>query len=184
MNAVLDTTTGEMLEYCHLIKNPNQVIFKKASANDLGKLAQGVGTRMYRGINTIFFINPSEMSKGKKSAYYKLVVSIRPLKEEKNRISVTIDRDRLEYEGNKLIVPATLTTIKIYLNSVVSTNEAGYIIADIKDFYYRTPIENCEYGYLPLELIPEEIIQQYNLTQLVINDKVYFEICKGMPGLK
>ena len=103
------------------------------------------------------------MPTGKKSAYCKLVASHRPLKEEKNRIRVIIGGDRLEYEGNKSTVPATLTTVKIHLNSVVSANEARYMTADIKDFYYGTPIDNYEYGHLPLELIPEEIIQQYNL---------------------
>ena len=46
------------------------------------------------------------------------------------------------------------------------------------------PIENFKYRYLLLELIPEEIIQQYNLIEIAVNGKVYFEICKGMLGLK
>ena len=45
-------------------------------------------------------------------------------------------------------------------------------------------METYEYGHLPLELIPEEIIQQYNLNKIAVNGKVYFEIQKGMPGLK
>ena len=39
MNAVLDITTGEMLEYRHLIKGPDKVLWKKVLANDLGRLA-------------------------------------------------------------------------------------------------------------------------------------------------
>ena len=124
------------------------------------------------------------MSKGNKSAYCKLVISIRPLKEEKNRIRVTIGRDRLEYEENKSIVPATLTTVKIHLNSFISTKVAKYIIADIKNFYYGMPIENFEYMHLPLELVIDEIVQQYNLKQILVNGKVYFQIRKGIPGLK
>ena len=42
------------------------------------------------------------MLKEKKSAYCKLIASIRPLKEEKNRIRVIIGGDTLEYEGKKI----------------------------------------------------------------------------------
>ena len=94
------------------------------------------------------------MPKGKKSAYYCINQTI-----ERRENRVTIDRDRLEYEGNKSTVPVILTTIKIHLNSVVSANKARYMTADIKDFYYGTPIGNYEYRHLLLELIPEEIIQ-------------------------
>ena len=114
---------------------------------------------MHKGRNTIFFIYPSKMPKGKKSVYYELVALIRPLKEERNRIRVTIGRDRPEYKGIKSTVPITLTTIKIYLNSVVSANKDRYMIAGIEDFYYGMPMENYKYRYILLELIPKEIIQ-------------------------
>ena len=37
---------------------------------------------------------------------------------------------------------------------------------------------------LPLEIIPDEIIQQYNLEELSDNGWVYLEILKAMYGLK
>ena len=37
---------------------------------------------------------------------------------------------------------------------------------------------------MPLALIPEEIVEQYQLQKLAVNGKVYFEVKKGMPGLK
>ena len=33
-------------------------------------------------------------------------------------------------------------------------------------------------------MIPQEIIEQYNLQKLVHNGYVYIEVRKGMPGLK
>jgi len=139
---------------------------------------------MKKGTNTIFFIHPSKILKGKKSAYCKLVSSIRPLKSEVNRVRVTIGGDHLDYEGFTSTVPATLTTVKIYLNSVISIPNAKYIIIDIKDFYYGTPMDDYEYEFLLLELVPDEIVQQYNLLKISCNGRVYFEIRKDMPGLK
>jgi len=55
-------------------------------------------------------------------------------------------------------VPATLTTVKIHLNSVISIPGAEYLTLDIKDFYYGT-------------------------LELASNSKVYFEIRKGMPSM-
>jgi hypothetical protein len=61
---------------------------------------------------------------------------------------------------------------------------AQFITADIKDFYYGTPLERYEYVRMALADIPDEIVQQYNLHDLSSNRWVYMEIRKGMPGLK
>jgi hypothetical protein len=36
---------------------------------------------------------------------------------------------------------------------------------------------------LPLAIVPQEIIDEYNLAPLVYKGFVYIEICKGMYGL-
>ena len=55
--------------------------------------------------------------------------------------------------------------------------------ADIANFYFNNPIDRYEYMKLPLDIIPEEIIQQYNLRNLEHKGFVYMEIQKGMYGL-
>ena len=50
-------------------------------------------------------------------------------------------------------------------------------------FYLNTPIDRYEYTRLPINMIPEEIIQQYNILPLVQNGYVYIDIQKGMYGL-
>ena len=59
--SVLDTETGELLEYCHLIKHPK---FKEdwgySFWNEIRRLAQGMPGRN-TGTNPIKFINKSEM---------------------------------------------------------------------------------------------------------------------------
>ena len=45
-------------------------------------------------------------------------------------------------------------------------------------------MDTCEYAQIPLSLIPEEIIEKCQLRKLAVNGKAYFEVRKGMPGLK
>ena len=65
-NAVVDVNTGAVYEYRHLSKGPDAHIWIRSLANDLGRLAQGVGTRMPSGTNTVFYIHPSKIPKHKK----------------------------------------------------------------------------------------------------------------------
>ena len=53
-NTMIDTVTGQYLEYCHLIYGPNKDVWMTSLANDLGRIAQGVGTQMPEGTNTVF----------------------------------------------------------------------------------------------------------------------------------
>ena len=60
-----------------------------------------------------------------------------------------------------------------------------FICADIHVFYYSTPMIGFEYMKIPLSMIPQYIVQKYNLTGPVAADGyVYMDIRKGMPGLK
>ena len=58
--------------------------------------------------------------------------------------------------------------------------------ASIKYFIYGTPMKKADYEYtqLLLDLIPEKIMKQYELRKTAVNNKVYFEIQKGIPELK
>lgn len=57
---------GQALEYLQLNKGPDAAIWEKAIANDLGRLAQGVGSRMRSGTSTVLFIHRSKKPKHKK----------------------------------------------------------------------------------------------------------------------
>ena len=54
---------------------------------------------------------------------------------------------------------------------------------DIANFYLNKPMNRYEYIKLPLDIIPEEIIQQYNLRNLEHKGFVYMKLQKGMYGL-
>ena len=77
-----------------------------------------------------------------------------------------------------------MTLIKILLNSIISTKDARCVTSDIKDFYLNTPMKRYKYMHLKLADIPEEIIEEYKLHEIVTDDSyVYCKIRKGMYSL-
>jgi hypothetical protein len=60
---------------------------------------------------------------------------------------------------------------------------ARFMTIDIKDFYFNTLMELFEYMRIPVDLIPDDIIQQYNLEKYVDSGYMYVKITKGMYGL-
>ena len=181
--AVVNADTGKLEEYGALVKGDNKNVWITAYANDLGRLAQGVGNRV-KGTNTIFFIPFWDVPPGKKVTYGKKEVSIRPHKEEVHRVRLTVGGDKLVFDGDTATQCASLVTTKIHLNSVISTKGARYACIDIKNMYYGTPMQEYEYMRIRYAEIPPEIIQQYKLDNIQHNGWVYLQIRKGMPGLK
>ena len=55
--------------------------------------------------------------------------------------------------------------------------------ADIANFHLNNCMDIYEYMKLPLEFLPEEIIQQYNFRNLPYKVFVYMDIQKGVYGL-
>jgi hypothetical protein len=133
------------------------------------------------GTNTIFFIANQEVPRDRKPTYARLLVSIQPQKKETHRTQLTAGGNLIEYPDNVSTPTADLTTAKILLN--VSTPNATFIVLDLKDFYLNTDMQRYEYTRLPIALIPQEIINQYNLLPLVQDGYIYMEIHKGMYGL-
>ena len=126
-NAVLDEQTGELLEYRHLIKHPrHKKEWGYSFGNKVGRLAQGMPGRN-NGTNTIIFIRKSEVPKDrwKNVAHAQIVCNVRPQKAEVNRTRLTFGGNNLEIPGLDLGTPtADLLTVKLLLNSVVSTEGA------------------------------------------------------------
>ena len=80
----------------------------------------------------------------------------------------------INFPGDVTTPTADLITAKLIFNSVLSTKNAKFMCADIANFYLNNPMNRYEYMKLPLDIIPEEIIQQYNLRKLA--HKVYIYI--------
>jgi hypothetical protein len=99
------------------------------------------------------------------------------------RVRFTIGGDQINYPGNVSTPTVDITTVKLHLNSVISTPGARYMTLDLKNFYLNTPLDRYEYMRLPLTMIPADIMEQYQLDKLAENGLVMAEIRKGIYGL-
>eukprot|EP00804_Cyclotella_cryptica_P007584 CCRYP_010663-RA/>CCRYP_010663-RA protein AED:0.17 eAED:0.17 QI:0/0/0/1/1/1/2/0/834 len=186
LSVILDTDTGELLEYRDLIKNPKYcTIWKNSYGKELGRLAQGIlGT--VKGTNTIVFIAHNEIppQRRKDVTYGCIIANYQPEKEDPYRIQLTVGGNRITYPGDCGTPTADMLTTKILLNSIISTKGARFMTINIEDFYLNTPMVRPEYMQLKLSDIPDHIIELYKLDKLVTTDGyVYVLIQKGMYGL-
>ena len=87
----------------------------------------------------------------------------------------------MDFCGDASSVAASLATVKILLNSVVSTKDAKFTAADIKYFLYASFLLYPEYMKMKFKIISQEIIDQYQLQDLQEYVWVYMKIVKDMP---
>ncbi len=183
---VFDEENGKLLKYRKLINHPKyHEVWSHLSANEFGRLAQGVGGRI-QGTNTIFFIYKHEVPSDRWNdvTYAKFVCELKPNKAEVHRTRLTVGGDKVHYPGDVGTPTADLTLVKMHVNSVISTRGAKYMTLDVKNFYLNTPMARYEYVKINLKDILEEIILEYQLRDKVTTDGyVYVEIRKGMYGL-
>ena len=185
-NEVFDEESGKLLKYRKLITHPQyREVWMHSSANEFGRLAQGVGGRI-TGTDTIFFVKRNQVpeDRWKDITYAKFVCELKPNKKEVHRTRLTVGGDKVHYPGDVGTPTADLTLVKMHINSIISTRGARYMTLDVKNFYLNTPMVRYEYVRIKIDDIPEEIIVEYNLRDKVSADgHVYVEIRKGMYGL-
>ena len=87
------------------------------------------------------------------------------------------------YDGPTAAHTAGLSTVKILLNSVVSTPDASFCTADVKDYYLGTPMAVAAYMLISLKQLSSTIIDKFNLRPLAYKNNVMVKITKGMYGL-
>lgn len=182
-HAVLDPVTGAALSYRQLREGPDGADWINGAANEIGRLAQGVLPHMPTGTDTIHFIRHTDMPADRQATYLRIVAEHRPLKAETKRVRFTAGGNLITFPGNVSTPTADLTTVKILLNSTLSTPGARFCTGDIQNFYLNNPMDRYEYMRIPIRDIPPTIIAQYNLLPLVHNGHVWVEIRKGMYGL-
>ena len=186
-NAVLDHETGKMMNYRDLLRHPKyREDWSKSSANEFGRLAQGVGDRV-EGTDTIFFIHKHEVpsDRFKDVTYASFVCTVRPQKlDEPNRTRLVIGGNNINYPFEVGTPTAEMLLAKILWNSIISTKGGRFMTIDIKNFYLMTPLKRPEYFRMKLSDIPQEIIDEYKLLEKATPEGwVYVEVRRGMYGL-
>jgi hypothetical protein len=185
--AVLDKESGKLLNYRQLLQHPKyKADWSISSANEFGRLAQGVGGRIKNPTDTIRFITESDIPKTRKKdvTYGSFLCTVRPEKAEPNRTRFTVGGDKINYPGEVATPTAEMLVAKILFNSVISTPGAKFMTMDISNFYLMTPLKRPEYIRVKLHDMPEEIINEYKLRDKA-NSKghIFLEVNKGMYGL-
>ncbi len=160
--AVLDDDTGNLLEYRHLIKHPK---YKDTWSNSFGTKIRQLATTT----ETIFFISKTDISHNCRGdvTYGRIICVYREGNKDKYHAQITIGRNLINYPSDCGTPITDLLTVKLLLNSIISTPNAKFMSIDIKGFNLCTPMACYKYFQMKLELFPENIIAKYNLRNKV-----------------
>ena len=184
---MLDPSTGKLLEYRDLLKNPKTCnVWYDACSKEFARLCNGRQKDNTKGTNSIRFKKPSQLPPGKKATYLRICANYRPQKSDPYRIRFTVGGNLVNYNGETYTPTSDLITAKILFNSVISTLGAKFFTIDLSNFYLITPIESehqYEYMFVPTWVFPKDIKNEYNIDALSENGKVLAEITTGMYGL-
>jgi hypothetical protein len=185
LNAVLNMTTGKLMKTRHLLVNPKyKDLWGKSFTKELGRLAQGIPG--VTGTDTIIFIRRNEvpLKRINDNTYGWVCVNYHPKKEDPNCTQLTVGGNCINYPGDCGAPTVNMVTIKLHLNSVISTKVARYCTIDLKDFYLMTPMAHPKYMCMKLKDLLAEFVEPYNLTDKVnFNGYILIKIQKGMYGL-
>jgi hypothetical protein len=182
----INRNTGRAADYKELSTSSVGVQWKEAMPLEIGKLARGNGTTATQGTETIQFVNIKDIPSNSKITYAKIVCADRPEKTPQIRVRMTIGGNLLTYDGTTSTKAAELPTLKLFINSVLSTPHAKFLTGNLKDFYLNTarmPEKDFAYMKLPIAIIPDDIIKLYALAPITYKEHVYVEVSKGIYGL-
>ncbi len=158
-----------------LLQGPESEIWEEMEAEEFDRLLETT--------SCMRFCKDSDKPKSQKAKYFKAVCTAKLNGEIIiRRVRITVADTHSEYAGPTSAYTASLTTLNLLLNSVVS-DDAGWMTADIKDYYLGTPMKYKEYMYIPVKYIPRRILIKYGLQDRAPSSSVMVEISKGMYGL-
>ena len=190
---VLDKTSGQSLQYRQLRKHPKFAYISNTSyANELGRLFQVIdkgskGPRKKRveGTNTFKIIKFSDIPQDRRHeiCQYMVVCEVKPHKEDPNRTRITVTGSQICYPGDVCTPTKSLDLVKLIINSVLSRRNARFVSFDLKNFYLQTPMDQSEYVCIKFSGIPQEFIEEYDLSKADQNGWIYFEILRGCYSL-
>jgi hypothetical protein len=181
----INPDTGNVAEYKALSKSSDGPLWAAANKLEIGRMFQGLGpdSPMPDGTDCLRFIKKHHIPKHKIPTYIRVVCADRPEKAQIRRVRWTAGGDRIEYSGNKTCRTAGMTTAKLLFNSVVSTPKGRFMTIDLKDFYLCSILDEFEYVKIPIWMIPQDIIDLYELEDKIVDGFVYAQVRKGMYGL-
>ena len=108
-----------------------------------------------------------------------VVVNYRPEKSDPYRTLLTFGGNLIMYPSDCGTPTVDLLTVKLLLNSIISSPGSKFLTININNFYLNTPMERFEYMRLKLSDLPEDFVERYNLEpKSDKNGQVYVKICQ------
>ncbi len=156
-------------------------------SKELHCLVQGC-TGITKGNNTILFLLLADICNipsNRKITYACIVINHCPQKKDPNCDCITDGGNLTDYPFEITTRTADRISSKILWNSVISTKDACFTGADIKNMYLnlKTPLDYFKYMMIPIALLPDNIIKHYQLQEKVLDGYVFMEIHKEIHGL-
>ena len=111
------------------------------------------------------------------------MAEVRKQKADPNCVRITVGGNLIFYPHDKSQPTADITTVKLHINSTISTPGARYAGIDIKNMYLNSTMKEPEFMFIDVKYIPQEFMAEYQLQDKVQNGKIYIKINKGMYGL-
>ena len=78
-------------------------------------------------------------------------------------MQITVGGYKITFDRQVSTPTSELTTSKQHCNSIKLTPGTKYLVVNIKNFYLNNPMSNYEYYKIELSLIPQYIIDKYDL---------------------
>ena len=100
----------------------------------------------------------------------------------KFRTRLTIGGDRIKYPYSTSAVTAEMEALKLLLNCMIS-EDANWTTIDLTDFYLGTDLPHEEYIRIPIHLIPQDVIDFYELEQFFSANALFCSVHKTHYGL-
>ena len=94
---------------------------------------------------------------------FRIVVDYLPHKEYPYHTHLTAGGNLINYPGNVVTPTAYMITSKLLFNSLLLTPYVKFMGTDMKIIYVNTPMDRYEYMRLPIKIIPQDIIDKYQL---------------------
>ena len=175
---------GKKQSIDNLITGPDNEIWLRSTANELGRLAAGIPGRV-EGTKTVTFMHKSQVPKNRKVTCANMVCDYRPLKTEQHRVRLTICSEKLEYFDETDSPAASLLETKLILNSTISDAHKGarFMSLDLKDHFLQSDLSPGQREYVGIysKYFDKEFRLLYDIDDKISDDGfVYCEIQKGM----
>jgi hypothetical protein len=115
----------------------------KAMSKELHCLAQAC-PGITKGTNINFYFSHADICKipqDRTVTYARIVIDHRPQKEDPNHVRITVGGNLIDYPFELTTCTANMVSSKILWNRVISTKDACFAGADIKNMYLKTPLD-------------------------------------------